>query len=145
VFENYLSCPSDCGYFSLDGMCNIVPGKKYSFNDGACDEDCSHDTDQEDSEAGECFKPELVQCHSSDNSIIEQEKLFENVCLDDNQLVEYSCGLPKYLFWGSRVKSEIILCASGCSENTCYNPLESFNETTGELDLPAAPEKPPAI
>lgn len=56
MFENYLSCPSDCSYFSKDGICNTAPTSDYSFNDYYCDEDCWFDIDAEDNESGECFK-----------------------------------------------------------------------------------------
>ncbi|MBT7706607.1 hypothetical protein HN747_04115 [archaeon] len=53
MFENYLSCPQDCNYFSNDDICNIAPGKDYSSSDNYCDLDCLHDIESD----GDCNVP----------------------------------------------------------------------------------------
>lgn len=51
TFENYLSCPGDCGYFVKDGLCNKAPKSMYTFNDHYCDFDCLNDAEGN----GDCF------------------------------------------------------------------------------------------
>jgi hypothetical protein len=129
-----------------------VPGQ-YSFNDGACDRDCSHDIDENDPEAGECFKSGINQCHSMDNNIIENNQIYSDTCTDSSHLLQYRCGLPKYILFGSKVHQDIITCTNGCENSACLNatqnktipPVIIVNESGRIRELPPEPGKPARI
>ena len=80
LFENALSCPSDCNRYASDGICMKAPGAEYSYNDYYCDQDCVIDTSADlvdgdgVSYGGECVAIAGVQTPVCNDNIQNQDE-----------------------------------------------------------------------
>jgi len=146
LFENYITCPSDCNLFERDGLCTTSPLVDYSFNDHYCDSDCNFDLEL----SGDCNIPNCndnllnqdetnldcggicslcKNCFSFENYTSFNNQVFNNACIDETHLLTYSCGINLFqnafgghffdAFSYKSLQSSTQICDYGCLDGAC--------------------------